>query len=101
MEEIKQRRACRFDHLLHTGDLVDREIVHNNDIAALECWSKTLLQIERPLSGEPPRPRRTASGPDAPTARITPSPLYLRINATSSFKSCSGGVGFLYAEAEG
>ncbi len=39
--------------------------------------------------------------PDAPTARITPSPLYLRINATSSFKSCSGGAGFLNAEAEG
>jgi hypothetical protein len=27
--------------------------------------------------------------------------LYLRINATNSFKSCSGGAGFLNAEAEG
>jgi hypothetical protein len=33
--------------------------------------------------------------------RTTPSPLYLGIDATSLFKSCTGGVGFLQTQAEG
>ena len=60
------------------------------------------LVARRPtLRGSRAVPTGLVAGGHAPTARITPSPLYLRINATSLFKSSTGGVGFVYAEAEG
>ena len=43
--KIKQHRARRFDRLRDTGDLVYRKIVHDHDIAALECGNETLLYV--------------------------------------------------------
>src|SRR5437773_12503313 len=50
--KIKQRCARRFDGLLDAGDLVDREMVHEHDIAELEGWNKALFHIsekQRPV----------------------------------------------------
>src|SRR5262249_31131216 len=46
LREIDERRACRFDRLRDTGDLVDRQMVHEHDLAALEGWDKALLDID-------------------------------------------------------
>jgi hypothetical protein len=43
--QIQERRTYRFNRLLNASDFMHREIVHDNDIAALERWSKTLLYI--------------------------------------------------------
>src|SRR3979490_2826926 len=45
--KIKQRRARCFDRLLDAGNLVDWKIVHDDDIAALECWNQTLFHISK------------------------------------------------------
>ena len=45
--KMKQRRARCFDRLLDAGNLVSRKIVHDDDIAALECWNKALFHISK------------------------------------------------------
>src|ERR1700682_5466810 len=42
-----QRRARCFDCLLDAGNLVGWKIVHDDDIAALECWNQTLFYISK------------------------------------------------------
>src|SRR5712691_3387100 len=81
---------------------VDAPQVHVREVPWLIARSHLgILQpldrlVELPLLDEVGRCRCVSR-----RTRITPSPLYLRFNATSSFKSCSGGAGFLNAETEG
>ena len=47
-----------FDRLLDAGDLVDRQIVHDHGIVALEGWDKALFHIgekHRPIHGSLPQ----------------------------------------------
>jgi len=51
--KIKQHRARRFDRLRDTGDLMYRKIVHDHDIAALECgkvWERDIALRKRETS---------------------------------------------------
>jgi len=43
--QIKECRIRRFDRLPDTGDLMHRQIVHDNDVAATERWNKALLHV--------------------------------------------------------
>src|SRR5258708_2583267 len=45
--QIKECRTCCFDRLPDAGDFMHREIVHDDDVAALECWNKELLHISQ------------------------------------------------------
>jgi len=36
--QIKECRTCCFDRLLDAGDFMHRQIVHDDDVAALERW---------------------------------------------------------------
>jgi len=45
LRQISQARAHRFDCLAHANDLVSREIVHDDGIAASERRGQTLLNI--------------------------------------------------------
>src|SRR5579863_7969119 len=54
LREIDERRASSFDCLRDAGDLVDRQMVHEHDLAALEGRDKTLPDIgkkHRPVHG--------------------------------------------------
>jgi hypothetical protein len=42
---IDERRASGFDCLRDAGDLVDRQMIHEHDLAALEGRDKTLPDI--------------------------------------------------------
>src|SRR3979409_9665 len=43
----KQRLARCFDCLLDASNLVGWKIVHDDGIAALECWNQTLFHISK------------------------------------------------------
>jgi len=45
--QIKQRRPCCFDCLPDAGHLVDRQVVHQDDVAAPEGRNKTSLHISQ------------------------------------------------------
>ena len=53
--QIKQPRPRSFDGLLHNNTLVSREVVDDDDVAALERWPQTLFEIgEEDGSGHGP-----------------------------------------------
>jgi hypothetical protein len=43
--KVTQRCTGCFDHLSHTGNLVDGEAVHHHGVAALECRNKASFEI--------------------------------------------------------
>jgi len=45
--QVKQHRTGSFDRLLNTGNLMHREIVHRDDVAAFERWNKTSFHISK------------------------------------------------------
>jgi uncharacterized protein YPO0396 len=45
--QIKKLRTYRFNRLLNASDFMHRQIVHDDDIAALERWGKALLYISK------------------------------------------------------
>src|SRR6266849_8343830 len=45
LRKINERRARRFDRLLDAGDLVNRQMIHEHGIAALEWWNKALFNV--------------------------------------------------------
>ena len=54
LRKINERRARCFDRLLDAGDLVDRQIVHDHGLVALEGRDKALFHIgkkHRPIHG--------------------------------------------------
>src|SRR3954453_4002052 len=46
LRKIDERRANRFYRLCDTGDLVDRQMVHEHDLTTLEGWYQTLPDID-------------------------------------------------------
>ena len=53
--QVKQPCAGGFDGFLHPFDLVSRDVVHDDDVAALEGWRQALLDIrEKDLAVERP-----------------------------------------------
>jgi len=49
--QIKERCTYRFNRLLNASDFMHWQIVHDDDVSALECWSKALFHV-----GEKHRP---------------------------------------------
>src|SRR3979490_31435 len=47
LRKIDQGRARCFDRLCDAGDLMDRQIIHEHDLAALEGWDQALLHISK------------------------------------------------------
>lgn len=45
--QITQCRARRFDRLGNAGHLVHWQIIHRDDVAALECWNQTLPHVKQ------------------------------------------------------
>jgi hypothetical protein len=45
--QITEFRTGRFNHLPDASDFMYREIIHDDHVAALERWSKALLQISK------------------------------------------------------
>lgn len=101
--QIKQPRPCCFDRLPDAGHLVDRQIVHHDDVAALEGRNKTSLHVSKKQGsihgalkdercGHPAQTQAAHKGDDFPVPvwRVIDEPLADR---TAAAKSHHGTVG--------
>jgi hypothetical protein len=43
--EVEKHRSARLDGLADAGNLVNADVVHDDDVAALESWSKDLFDV--------------------------------------------------------